>query len=227
MALPTANPRCPNTLQPRKLTGGVQGSRVDGHTGRALAAAPRTFDGVLGCIFKRLDNVHTAVGEELATHAQVHHGKTQDWNRGGVEPSGVEEIARAVRVVKSDAVVWRGDPLLSKSQKGVRSSEFQSATRSTCGSSRRKRQQEVLFQRLPFVNDTKTNFWLRAVSADSLRMMKQRHTSYNWRPTNMLIVSCRQRQLTDAGLVIPPWEELANTQQNRVNWRWFGNNELR
>ena len=29
-----------------------------------------------------------------------------------VEPSGMEEIARAARVVKPDAVVWRGDPLL-------------------------------------------------------------------------------------------------------------------
>ena len=65
---------------------------------------------------------HTAVGEELATHAHihVHHGKTQVWNRGGVEPSGMEEITRAARVVKPDAVVWRGDPLLPFSQQGVK-----------------------------------------------------------------------------------------------------------
>ena len=54
------------------------------------AGAQRTRDGVLG--------------------RHVHHGKTQVWNRSGVEPSGMEEKARAARVVKPDAVVWRGDP---------------------------------------------------------------------------------------------------------------------
>ena len=42
------------------------------------------------CRPKRLDEVHTTVDEQLATHAHihVHHGKTQVWNGGGVEPSG-------------------------------------------------------------------------------------------------------------------------------------------
>ena len=61
------------------------------------------------CRPERLDEVHTAVGEELATHAHihVHHSKTQVWNRGGVELSGMEEMTRPARVVNPDAVVWR------------------------------------------------------------------------------------------------------------------------
>ena len=60
--------------------------------------------------FTQLNQSGWTAGEELATHPHihVHHGKTQVWNRGGVEPSGMEEIARAARVVKPDAVVWRG-----------------------------------------------------------------------------------------------------------------------
>ena len=74
------------------------------------------------CRPEQLDDVHTKVGEELATHAHihVHHGRTQVWNRGGVEPSGMEEIARAARVAKPDAVVWRGGPLLPTSRQGVK-----------------------------------------------------------------------------------------------------------
>ena len=53
-------------------------------------------------------DVHTAVDEELLTNAQIrlHHGKTQVWNRGGVEPSRMPELTRAARAVKPDAVVW-------------------------------------------------------------------------------------------------------------------------
>ena len=60
----------------------------------------------------RLADVHTAVDEELLTNAQIrlHHGKTQVWNRGGVEPNGMPELTRVARAVKPDTVVWRGDP---------------------------------------------------------------------------------------------------------------------
>ena len=49
---------------------------------------------------------HVVVEEELWSHARVHlhHGKTQVWNRGGIEPSGVEAMTRA-QAVKPDAVV--------------------------------------------------------------------------------------------------------------------------
>ena len=109
----------------------------------------------LGVIFKRLDNVLAAVGEEMARHTHVRHGKTQVWNRGGVEPSRGD--SQSSQSCETDAVMWRGDPLLSRSQKGVRSPEFPSATEYVREFYETKRQQEVLFQRIPF----ETNFWLR------------------------------------------------------------------
>ena len=200
-------------------------------------------------------------------HIHVHHGKTQVWNRGGIEPSGVEEMARAARVVKPDAVVWRGDPLLPTSQQGVKVLGIPIGHTKHVREflERKTRQQEVLFQRIPSVNDTQAvlllltmcgttwaNFWLRAVRpedattltslaagairvraaahwaswADSLRMIKQRHPLTARLMARQLeahepvgcflsVLQC-QRQLTDAGLVIPPWEELANTPPERV-----------
>ena len=46
----------------------------------------------------RLDGAHVAVEEELWSHARIHlhHGKTQVWNRGGTEPSGMEVLTRVV-----------------------------------------------------------------------------------------------------------------------------------
>ena len=41
-------------------------------------------------------------------HIRMHHGKTQVWNRGGVVPDGIEELTAAARLVKPEAVVWRG-----------------------------------------------------------------------------------------------------------------------
>ena len=257
------------------------------------------------CRPERLDDVHTAAEEELATEADihVHHGKTQVWNRGGVEPSGMEEIARAARVVKPDAVVWRGDPLLPTSQQGVKVLGIPIGHTEYVRKflERKTRKQEVLFHRIPSVNDTqaafllltmcgatRANFWLRAVRpedtedyarrhdanvwtcfqeitgiahapatahvlstlslaagglglasavrvraaahwaswADSLQMIKQRHPLTARLMVRQLeahepvgcflsVLQC-QRQLTDAGLVIPPWEELANTPPERV-----------
>ena len=100
------------------------------------------------CRPERLDDVHTAVGEELARHADihVHHGKTQVWNRGCVEPSGTEEIARAARVVKPDAVVWRGYNFSTR----VKVLEIPIGHKEYVREflERKTRQQEVLFQRI-------------------------------------------------------------------------------
>ena len=70
----------------------------------------------------RLVDVHIAVDEEFLTNARIclHHGKTQVWNRGGVEPNGMPELTRAARSVKPDAVVWRGDLGLPLSQQGLK-----------------------------------------------------------------------------------------------------------
>ena len=96
------------------------------------------------CRPERLEEAHTTVDEQLATHAHIHvyHGKTQVWNRGGVEPSGIEEMTRAARVLKPEAVVKvLGIP--SGQTEYVR--EFLE---------HKTRQQQVLFQRIPWVNDT-------------------------------------------------------------------------
>ena len=65
---------------------------------------------------------HVVVEEDLWSHARVHvhHGKTQVWNRGGIEPSGVEAMTRVAQAVKPDAVVWRGNPMLPATQQGLK-----------------------------------------------------------------------------------------------------------
>ena len=70
----------------------------------------------------RVTEAHTIVAEELWSHAriQVHFGKTQVKNRGGIEPQGMEDLTRAARRVKPDAVVWKGDPHLPPPQQGLR-----------------------------------------------------------------------------------------------------------
>ena len=57
----------------------------------------------------RLEQVHAVLEEELYTHAhiQVHHGKTQVWNRGGVLPNGIAELTRAARMLKPGALCGR------------------------------------------------------------------------------------------------------------------------
>ena len=48
----------------------------------------------------RVTEAHTIVAEELWSHAriQVHFGKTQVCNRGGIEPAGMEDLTRAARM---------------------------------------------------------------------------------------------------------------------------------
>ena len=46
------------------------------------------------CRPERCGAVFAILQQELQSHAeiQLHHGKTQVWNRGGVVPSGIEEL---------------------------------------------------------------------------------------------------------------------------------------
>ena len=46
--------------------------------------------------------------------------KGQVWNRGGIEPAGMEDPSSAARLEKPDAVVWKGDPHLPPHQQGLR-----------------------------------------------------------------------------------------------------------
>ena len=74
------------------------------------------------CHPDRVRDVMNIISQELQAHAHIsiHHGKTQVWNRGGVEPEGVEEFTRRARLVKPDAVVWKGDHTLLPQQQGIR-----------------------------------------------------------------------------------------------------------
>ena len=122
-------------------------------------------------------DVHGVVDEELLSHAhiQLHHGKTQVWNRGGLEP--------AARAVKPDAVVWRGDPLLPVHKQGLKGLGIpigQPAFVDALVESK-SREQQTLFQRIPWVNgpqaayllllmcaSTRANFWCDQKTLKSL-----------------------------------------------------------
>ena len=67
-------------------------------------------------------DVHVALQQASWEHSriQVHHGKTQLWNRGGEAPRGWRARTAAARQVDPDAIVWRGDPELHPSEQGVK-----------------------------------------------------------------------------------------------------------
>ena len=69
------------------------------------------------CSPERVLDIHNMLQRELI---QVHHGKTQLWNRGGVEPRRWELLAANAVRSDPDAVVWRGDPSLPADQQGVK-----------------------------------------------------------------------------------------------------------
>ena len=72
------------------------------------------------CAPSRVRAVTQIVEEELFRHAHisVHHGKTQVWNRGGAEPSGIVEHTRAAQLVDPTAVVWKSDPRMPPNERG-------------------------------------------------------------------------------------------------------------
>ena len=104
----------------------------------------------------RVDGAHVAVEEELWSHTRIHlhHGKTQVWNRGGTEPSGMEVLTQAARAVKPGAVVWRGDPLLPPVQQGLKVLGVPIGHEAFVEHflENKSTEQQVLFQRIPWVN---------------------------------------------------------------------------
>ena len=137
------------------------------------------------------------VEEELKAHANIslHLGKTQVWNQSGVVPAGIEEISRAARLVKPDAIVWRGDEEFPLAQQGIRvlgasigRTEFVVAHLEG-----KTREHEVLFQRILAVKDTqacwllllmcassRANFWLRMIRPEETRYVAERHDGLVW-----------------------------------------------
>ena len=69
----------------------------------------------------RMATVHTTMQEELLAHTgiQIHHSKTQLWNRAGVAPAGSVALTVAAKAVDPDAIVWRGDAELNPEDRGV------------------------------------------------------------------------------------------------------------
>ena len=57
------------------------------------------------CRPDRVGAVFAILQQELQSHAhiQLHLGKTQVWNKGGVVPVGIEQLTRLARRVKPDA----------------------------------------------------------------------------------------------------------------------------
>ena len=145
----------------------------------------------------RVDGAHVAVEEELWSHARIHlhHGKTQVWNRGGTEPSGMEVLTQAARAVKPGAVVWRGDPLLPPVQQGLKVLGVPIAHEAFVEHflENKSTEQQILFQRIPWVNDpqaayllllmcgaTRANFWLRTLRPEYTESYAIRHDENVW-----------------------------------------------
>ena len=84
--------------------------------------ATRSFGGTLLCNPPRVADVQIALQQALWEHSrmQLHHGKTQFWNRGGEAPRGWRAVTDAARQVDLDAIVWRGDLELPPSEQGVK-----------------------------------------------------------------------------------------------------------
>ena len=76
----------------------------------------------VSCIPDRVVPIFDVLRRELWVHSriQIHLGKTQIWNRGGVEPLGWHRVAADAWVSDPDAIVWRGDHTLPPEHQGVR-----------------------------------------------------------------------------------------------------------
>ena len=67
-------------------------------------------------------SVYAIIQQELLlAHARisVHHGKTQVWNRGGVEPQDIDILTAEARARVPGAVVWRGAQELPATKQGL------------------------------------------------------------------------------------------------------------
>ena len=129
-----------------------------------LSAGERVFafldDINIVCRPTRVLEVHRILEEELWRHAcmQVHHGKTQVWNRGGIRPEGIEILTR---MSDPDAVVWKGDAEIPDQERGVRvlGAPIGSSEEVLAQLNAKSREQRLLFQRIPAVPDLQSA-WL-------------------------------------------------------------------
>ena len=69
----------------------------------------------------RVGRIHDLLAAALWRHSgiQIHHGKTQVWNRACIRPDVCDRLERVAQVVRPDAQVWRGS-MLPTDRQGVR-----------------------------------------------------------------------------------------------------------
>ena len=130
-------------------------------------------------VCRRMEDVHVAVEDGLTTQADihVHRGKkTQVWNRGGVESSGIEGMTNAARILQPDALVWPDDPSLPSAQQGMKVLGIPIGQHEYVQEllERKTRQQQVFFQRIPSVNDTQAAFLLFMMCVDRSDLRTQK-----------------------------------------------------
>ena len=144
------------------------------------------------CSPERVSDIHNMLQRELWIHSriQVHQGKTQLWNRGGVEPRGWELLAATAVRSDPDAIVWKGDPSLPADQQGVKvlgtplgSPEYVQAMLERLSASHQR-----LIDRIPHITDlqsayllllfcaaSRPNYILRVVHPQATRAFAARH----------------------------------------------------
>ena len=134
------------------------------------------------CVTRR--KVEVVIREELRRHAHVdvHQGKTQVWNRGGLAPDGIEELTRVAKLVKPDAVVWKGDSSLPRECQGIRVLGAPIGTPEYVADqlAHKSREQEVCWLLLLMCASTRANFWLRMIRPDQTLQYAERHDAAVW-----------------------------------------------
>ena len=150
------------------------------------------------CSLDRVVDVNAIIQQELLlAHARisVHHGKTQVWNRGGVEPQDIDILTAEARARVPGAVVWRGAQELPATKQGLNvlgapighPQYVQEFLR------RKTEEQQVLLQRIPLVNDpqaswlllwmcasTRVNLWLGMVLPELTLPFAESHDRNVW-----------------------------------------------
>ena len=144
------------------------------------------------CRPDRVVPIHALLRAQLWHHAriQIHQGKTQVWNRGGVEPANIQFLQQDALIADPDAVVWRGDEVLPTIDQGVvilgtPLGHFDFVQRHLQSKVESHR---VLLERIPAVPDSqaawlillfyasaRANFLLRALPPEATREFARQH----------------------------------------------------
>ena len=69
----------------------------------------------------RVGRIHDLLAAALWRHSgiQIHHGKTQVWNRAKIRPDVCDKLERIAQIVRPEAKVWRGS-MLPTDRQGVK-----------------------------------------------------------------------------------------------------------